>query len=191
MERLCQEPGGDTRRADRAQSGDTGGIERAVIEIPQIVRSKALAAGAGEWLEAIPSLIAGLERDWSIAVGVPYGNCTEALVAAATHAGGTQSVLKLLMSPGSDAARNEMETLRLAGGEGCVRMLRDDETRGAILLEKLGRSLSELGLPMRRRTRSSARRPRRCGARRPGAVCPPAPSRVDGSSSTSPGRGRN
>lgn len=37
--------------------------------------------------------------------------------------------------------------LRLTNGEGCVRLLRDDPARGALLLERLGRPLYELGLP--------------------------------------------
>jgi len=41
--------------------------------------------------------------------------------------------------------------LRLANGEGCVRLLRDDEARGALLLERLGRSLRELALPIGQR----------------------------------------
>lgn len=41
--------------------------------------------------------------------------------------------------------------LRLADGVGCVRLLRHDEARGALLLERLGRSLHELALPIGRR----------------------------------------
>ena len=44
-----------------------------------------------------------------------------------------------------DHARNEITVLRLAGGDGCVRLLRADEARGALLLERLGRPLHELG----------------------------------------------
>ena len=51
---------------------------------------------------------------------------------------------------GGDAA-NEITVLRLAGGEGCVRLLRHDADRGALLLDRLGRPLSELGLPVGRR----------------------------------------
>src|SRR4051794_3359388 len=50
-----------------------------------------------------------------------------------------------------DAAVNEITVLRLADGEGCVRLLRSDAPRGALLLESLGPSLSDLGLPLPRR----------------------------------------
>jgi streptomycin 6-kinase len=119
-------------------------------EVPAVVRNKALAAGAGAWLRGLPDLITSLERDWSIAVGRAYPDATEALVARATLADGTPAVLKLLV-PQGDAARNEVTVLRLAGGDGCVRLLRVDETCGALLLERLGRSLHELGRPLAER----------------------------------------
>ena len=83
--------------------------------MPPVVRNKALAAGAVGWLDELPGLIAGLERDWGITVGPPYPDATEAF------------------------------------GDGCVRLLRADEERGALLLERLGRPLHQLGLPLARR----------------------------------------
>jgi len=53
------------------------------------VRNKALAAGAADWIEDLPELVAGLERDWQITVGRPYDDATEAFVARATLAGGS------------------------------------------------------------------------------------------------------
>ncbi len=119
--------------------------------VPQVVRTKALAAGAERWLRDLPEQVARLEREWSITVGSVYGDATEAFVAGATLTDGTPAVLKLLIPRGDDAARGEITVLRLAGGEGCVRLLRADEERGALLLERLGRSLRELALPVRRR----------------------------------------
>ena len=95
--------------------------------------------------------MADLERDWSISVGTVYSEATEALVAEAVRADGTLAVLKVLVPrPGDDTA-NEITVLRLADGAGCVRMLRHDQTRGALLLERLGPSLFDLGLPLPRR----------------------------------------
>jgi hypothetical protein len=45
--------------------------------VPVIVRNKALAAGATQWLDDLPEIVAGLEREWSIAVGRPYADATE------------------------------------------------------------------------------------------------------------------
>jgi streptomycin 6-kinase len=115
------------------------------------VRNKALAADAGRWLRDLPDLVAELEREWSIAVGRSYAETTEAFVAEATLADGTPAVLKLLIARPGDHARNEITVLRLADGEGCARLMRDDVARGALLEERLGRSLHQLTLPIARR----------------------------------------
>lgn len=122
-----------------------------VIDVPATVRNKAVAAGATQWIEDLPALIAGLERDWSLTVGRPYDDATEAFVAAATLDDGTPAVLKVLVPQARDGARNEATVLRLTDGDGCVRLFRDDVPRGALLLERLGPSLHNLALPFRRR----------------------------------------
>jgi streptomycin 6-kinase len=122
-----------------------------VIPVPEVVRRKALAVGADAWLGELPQLVESLEQAWGIAVGAPYDDSTEAFVAQATCEDGTQAVLKLLVPHSGDAAENEITVLRLTDGEGCVRLLRDDATRGALLLERLGRPLYDLGLPIGRR----------------------------------------
>jgi streptomycin 6-kinase len=122
-----------------------------VVEIPAAVRAKALAAGVTEWLAALPALVAQLEQDWSITVGRGYEDATEAFVAEATTGDGLPVVLKLVVPRAGNHAWHEITALRLAGGEGCVRLLASDVTRGAMLLERLGRSLHELALPIGRR----------------------------------------
>jgi streptomycin 6-kinase len=126
------------------------------VLVPEVVRNKALAAGATVWLDELPGLIADLERDWDITVGRPFPDATEAFVAEASGPGpgpepGRGAVLKLMIPRPGDHARNEITVLRLAGGDGCVRLLRADEARGAMLLERLGRPLHQLGLPLARR----------------------------------------
>jgi streptomycin 6-kinase len=122
-----------------------------VIAVRDVVRNKALAAGAGDWLRDLPGLVACLERDWSISVGRAYDDPTEAFVAEATLADGTPAVLKLHIPRPGRHAENEVTVLRLADGEGCVRLLGADLTVGALLLERLGRPMSELGLPLAER----------------------------------------
>ena len=119
--------------------------------VPAVVRNKALAVGATHWLDELPALVAGLEREWRIVVGRPFDDATEAFVAEATLDDGTRAVLKLLVPRDGDAAQNETTVLRLTNGEGCVELLRDDAKRGALLLERLGRSLHELALPVEER----------------------------------------
>jgi streptomycin 6-kinase len=115
------------------------------------VRRKAVGVGAGAWLDDLPLLVASLEQEWGITIGDVYYDSTEAFVAEATCADRTPAVLKLIVPRSGDAAQNEITVLRLTDGEGCARLLREDATRGALLLERLGRSLHQLGLPIRRR----------------------------------------
>ncbi|MCA1675578.1 MAG: aminoglycoside phosphotransferase family protein [Actinobacteria bacterium] len=129
---------------------DSDGVRRS-LGVPKVVCEKALAVGATDWLSELPALVASLQQDWSIAVGRPYVDATEAFVAEATLADGTCAVVKLILPSPVDAAINEITVLRLAAGDGCVRLLRADPGRGALLLERLGRSLHELALPIMQR----------------------------------------
>ncbi len=115
------------------------------------MRNKALAVGALSWIEGLQSLVAELERRWSITVGRRYDDSTEAFVAEATLDDGSPAVLKLLVPRAGDAARNEITVLRLADGVGCARLLQADDELGAILLERLGPSLHDLKVPIGRR----------------------------------------
>lgn len=122
-----------------------------MTELPEVVRNKAVAAGVGEWLDGLPGLVADLEAEWGIVVGRAYRDATEAFVAEAMLADGVPAVLKLPLPHADGVARHEATVLRLADGDGCVRLLRHDVGRGALLLERLGRSLHEVGLPLERR----------------------------------------
>ncbi|MGI5242537.1 aminoglycoside phosphotransferase family protein [Dactylosporangium sp. CA-139066] len=119
--------------------------------VPEVVRAKARAAGAHAWLTALPALVEDLERDWGIRCGRVYDGGTEALVTEAVTADGTPAVLKLHIERPGDHARHEATVLRLAGGDGCARLLRADPDRRALLLERLGPALSDLGEPLPRR----------------------------------------
>jgi streptomycin 6-kinase len=122
-----------------------------VLQITDVVRRKAQAAGAEAWLDDLPALTAALEDEWGISLGNAYEHSTEALVIDVTCADGTPAVLKLIVPREGDAAANEITALRLTDGIGCVRLLRADAKRSALLLERLGRPLYALGLPMRTR----------------------------------------
>ena len=120
-------------------------------EVPPAVRTKALEAGAGRWLDRLPELIAGIDRDWAISVGRAYRDATEAFVADAETTEGTPAVLKLVVPHDGDAAAHEIAALRLCAGRGCVALLRHDVGRGALLLERLGPSIYEQGIPLAQR----------------------------------------
>jgi len=124
---------------------------RAPIELPVVVRNKAIAVGAAWWIDALPEIVAGLERDWSITVGTPFDEGTEAYVAGATTADGAAAVLKVLVPRGADVGDHEATVLRIAGGDGCPQLFRNDPVRSALLMERLGPSMSALGLPYEQR----------------------------------------
>ncbi len=119
-----------------------------MIEVPDVVRSKARSVGAQDWLDGLSALVSSLEADWSITVGRPYQGGSEAFVADATKADGSIAVLKLLVPGGGNDPSNEATVLRLAGGEGCPALYRFDPDRGSLLMERLGRPMYELGLPL-------------------------------------------
>jgi streptomycin 6-kinase len=121
------------------------------VDVSPVVRNKAAAAGAGAWLDELPGLVARIEREWRLAVGSQLAGATEAFVAEARLEDGTPAVLKLLVPQDADGAAREATVLRLAAGDGCARLLREDVALGALLLERLGRPLSELSLPLGRR----------------------------------------
>jgi streptomycin 6-kinase len=122
-----------------------------MIDVPAVVRNKARAAGAEDWLERLPALVSSLETDWSITVGHPHEGGTEAFVADATRADGTPAVLKVLIPGTGNNASDEATVLRLVGGDGCPVLYRYDPGEGALLMERLGRPMHELGLPLARR----------------------------------------
>ncbi len=128
--------------------GPPTGCAPPLPEVPELVRNKALSVGAETWLAGLPALLADLEDEWGIDVGPPFSDGTEAYVAAATLADGTPAVLKLCIPRDLDAARREITVLRLADGAGCAALLRHDLRREAMLLERLGPSMADLGLPL-------------------------------------------
>lgn len=123
------------------------------MTVPDTVRRKALAGGDAcrRWLADLPGLIAQLERDWDLVVGATLPGGTASFVAEAVTADGTRAVIKLAMPAamdGRDALENEVRTLLLADGRACVRLLNHAADQGAVLLERLGRQLIELGMPV-------------------------------------------
>jgi streptomycin 6-kinase len=118
----------------------------ALIDLPPVVRERALLDGQCAWVEALPALVAEIAAEWEISIGRTLHGGSEACVAEATMVDGTPAILKLLIPRHDSVAISEITALRLANGEGCARLFRADELRFAMLLERLGRPLSELGL---------------------------------------------
>jgi len=86
--------------------------------VSDVVRNKALAAGASAWVDGLPLLIAEIEVGWGIEVGECYLGGTEAFVARADLATGEPAVLKLMIPRPGDHAANEILVLEHADGRG-------------------------------------------------------------------------
>ncbi len=121
------------------------------MDIPQVVRNKAREAGVEEWIQALPGLVQELSTEWGLTLGSPYDEGTEAYVVAVTAADGTEAVLKVGVPGRGPQVGREALVLELAAGQGCALLLRHDPAREALLLERLGPSMHNLGLPVTRR----------------------------------------
>lgn len=129
------------------------------FELPEVIRTKAVVSGRADWLDGLDAMVATLEAAWSVTVGGLLSGGTEAFVAEATQADGTPAVLKVLVPRGGDnqlagglsPGESEITVLRLAAGDSCARLLHADTAREAMLLERLGPSLSTQGVPTRER----------------------------------------
>ncbi len=123
-----------------------------MIELSEVVRNRALAEGHANWIDDLTDTVRGLERDWGFAIGRLYDEGTEAFVADAVLADGTPAVLKVLVPRrGGGFDDHEATVLRLAAGDGCPTLYRDDAARGALLMERLGPSMFSLGVAYQQR----------------------------------------
>src|SRR5690606_14172197 len=103
-----------------------------VIELPDVVRNRALAVGAHRWLTDLDELVGSLAADWGFTVGDMFHGGTEACVAAVTRDDGSPAVLKVLVPrSGAGVDDHEATVLRLAHGDGCPELFADDPARGA------------------------------------------------------------
>jgi streptomycin 6-kinase len=118
--------------------------------VPELVRQRATANAGGErWLRDLPSVVGALAEQWDLTIGAPYVGGTSGYVVAATDGSGRECVLKVALpldwDDGEDFARSVL-VHQLADGQGCVELLDHDPDSKAMLLERLGPNLEELGL---------------------------------------------
>jgi streptomycin 6-kinase len=86
------------------------------------------------WLERLPALVEDVAAEWGLTVGSPYPLSFN-YVAPARRADGLVVVLKLGLATAGHVAR-EADTLGFFGGRGAVEVVRRDDSRGALLLER-------------------------------------------------------
>lgn len=122
-------------------------------DVPEAVRQKAVALGVegDSWLRSLPDVLADLESEWNVVAGQPLPGGSEAYVAAATTHDGSEAVIKLgIPSDPSFPTETRFATTSWVLSEGhggaYARLLRHDESRRALLLERLGPPLRTSGL---------------------------------------------
>jgi streptomycin 6-kinase len=137
-----------------ALNDNTGAMALAPIQLrDKVLRNIAAQGEVGtSWLEALPSLLRRLAGEWGITLGCLFPNATEAFVSEALTADGQQAALKIPIA-GLPKADRELSLLEAANGRGYARLLRHDTDSGAMLLERLGPQLAELGLPITQQIR--------------------------------------
>jgi len=114
------------------------------LNVPDEVRSKVVADGNAAWLNELPSVVESLARDWSLTIGATLRGGHAALVVEASLADETAAVLKIGVPGTRRDLGFEAAALRLADGDGCASLLRDDLDRDALLLERLGAALYDV-----------------------------------------------
>jgi streptomycin 6-kinase len=107
------------------------------MALPMPLSLQQLAAsepGALQWVRALPQIVAGCARDWSLTLGTLFEDATVSWVAPATRADGSRAVLKVAWP--HPEAEHEGDALAFWDGVGAVRLLAQDRDRGALLLER-------------------------------------------------------
>lgn len=127
-----------------------------MIEIPERLRQKASTSPAAtQWLAELPALCDRLCAQWSVRLGTAFEECHVSLVVT-TDGRDPEAVLKIPMPATvrlgtltASARAGEADALRLWDGDGAVRLLAEDASTGAMLVERClpGASLDRIGDP--------------------------------------------
>ena len=112
------------------------------LDIPDQVRKTVIADGNESWLDELPGVVDSLAQEWSLMIGSSLAGGHAALVVEVTLVDGTPAVLKIGV-PGRDVGQEAM-VLRLANGGGCAKLLGEDVSRQALLLERLGAPMYDI-----------------------------------------------
>ncbi len=115
-----------------------------MLDIPDEVRNKVVADGNASWLDELPSVMESLAQEWLLSIGATLRGGHAALVVEARLADGTAAVLKVGVPGTLRELTFEATALRLADGDGCASLLRDDLDRGALLLQRLGAAMYDV-----------------------------------------------
>ena len=120
------------------------------MEVPALVRQRAMSNTAGRrWLDDLDAAVAELCERWELQLGRSMSGGTASFVATAVDGARRSCVLKVVMPLDQDELDTFARSLvahRLASGRGCARLLRHSTSPPAMLLERLGPNLHDLGM---------------------------------------------
>lgn len=120
------------------------------LNVPDLVLQRASRNGAAgrRWLDALPEVLGELSSRWGLELSTPFTGGTSAFVVAATDRTGRPCVLKVAMPldrDEHDTFARSVRAHRIAAGRGCAELLAYDMAAPAMLLERLGPNLADLG----------------------------------------------
>lgn len=109
----------------------------------------ALGEVGAQWLEQLPRTVDALAQRWRLDIDPQGVEASTGFVAHAVTARGERCVLKVAMPAGIEGFPSfdlEAMVLVAAEGRGYARVLEHDDAARALLLERLGRRLADVGL---------------------------------------------
>ncbi|MGG0717427.1 aminoglycoside phosphotransferase family protein [Robertmurraya massiliosenegalensis] len=117
------------------------------MHIPSSFRKKMIGAFRDQgslWLENLEEKVNHYLAKWNLISMGPVSNLSYNYVLHVIDETGVERILKIALS--SSELRNEIRALQVYDGNGCCKLLKADEEKGVILLEKFvpGKMLSEL-----------------------------------------------
>ncbi len=126
-------------------------LDDSLVPSPMVqARARSLGRAGEDWLARLPLVVADLAAVWELRVEEPLAGASAAFVANAVMSDGRPAVLKVFLPDGAIGAasfHDELRALLAGAGDPYVEVYAHDAERGAIVLERLGRSLHSLGLP--------------------------------------------
>ena len=115
-------------------------------KLPDVARTRLLLAGnAGrDWLRNLDETMRILADRWNLRLGDVLTGGSESLVVAVRREDGTDAVLKLRI-PGADDYHGEARAYVLSGGRGLATLYASSDDHRALLMERLGAPVADLG----------------------------------------------
>ena len=120
------------------------------LNVPDLVVQRASRSGEVglRWLAELPAVVSELSDRWGLTVGAAFPGGTAGYVVEAIDAADRACVLKIAMPLDMNERDSFVRSVRaheLAAGQGCAELFACDLSVPAMLLERLGPNLAELG----------------------------------------------